>query len=457
MSIDPNSTKSERPFLRTRWFLWIPAAGVGTLLLIILTIFVLRSFRTDEVARRVDQIKAAGFPTSSAELNAWYPTPPEDRNAAEVLAPALATIETFRSENPDLPWIGKGKPPEPDEPVSGEFLDAVEQHLAEHRDVMNTLHAGAALTESRYPIDFTQGFNTLLPHLSRVRDAMRWILLETVLHAARNQPELATQSALASFGVTRTLEREPLLISHLVRIAGLGIACTGTRHILARLQLTDAQLTRLEAAIRDSEDPNGIRRALAGERCMGIDFFRDPQSQAGAVGAGGGFGSRLGLGVMRTIGWMENNCLFYLDIMDSLVEITDLPPMERHARTEEIDAQLGRASGFQTMIARMLLPALTRAVDKDTESTALLRAARTAVIVERYRLDTGGLPQTLDELAAWSKTPLPSDPFNGEPLRYETLETGYRIYSVGADGEDQGGRTRTGNAEPYDVVFEVPR
>ena len=70
---------------------------------------------------------------------------------------------------------------------------------------------------------------------------------------------------------------------------------------------------------------------------------------------------------------------------------------------------------------------------KDAVNTAKLRAARTAVAIERYRLAHGQLPTTLPALVPFYLETAPSDPFDGQPLRYQKLANGYVVYSVGTD------------------------
>ena len=55
-----------------------------------------------------------------------------------------------------------------------------------------------------------------------------------------------------------------------------------------------------------------------------------------------------------------------------------------------------------------------------------------------------------------------ADPFDGHSLRYKRLEMGYVIYSIGEDGEDNGGRERPVNIKStdkthYDITFTVER
>ena len=65
---------------------------------------------------------------------------------------------------------------------------------------------------------------------------------------------------------------------------------------------------------------------------------------------------------------------------------------------------------------------------------------RTAIAVERYRRDNGrGMPATLADLVPRYLTEIPTDPNSGSSLLYKPIDGGYTIYSVGANGTDDGG------------------
>jgi hypothetical protein len=63
-----------------------------------------------------------------------------------------------------------------------------------------------------------------------------------------------------------------------------------------------------------------------------------------------------------------------------------------------------------------------------------------ALAVERFRRVRGRLPESLTELAPEFIAAIPADPFDGAPLRYRRLVKGDLVYSIGADGHDDGGR-----------------
>src|SRR5262249_23126629 len=71
---------------------------------------------------------------------------------------------------------------------------------------------------------------------------------------------------------------------------------------------------------------------------------------------------------------------------------------------------------------------------------ARLRTMIAALAVERFRIKYGDWPGALADVAP---SPLPAswtDPFDGAPLRYRRRFDGVVIYSVGADGKDDGGK-----------------
>ena len=111
-------------------------------------------------------------------------------------------------------------------------------------------------------------------------------------------------------------------------------------------------------------------------------------------------------------------------------------------------------------MAGMMFPAHHRAVCEDLRIIARLRAARTALAIERFRGAAGRLPAALDELVSQHLKTVPEDPFDGKPLRYRKLGKGYVVYSVGTDGADNDGKRlgkKSRDGEETDVPFAVVR
>jgi hypothetical protein len=109
--------------------------------------------------------------------------------------------------------------------------------------------------------------------------------------------------------------------------------------------------------------------------------------------------------------------------------------------------------------AHLAAKLLTSYVNGIAETLARARVSAVAVAVARYSRDHGGaLPVKLQELVpAYLVAPL-IDPYNGAELHYRHSQTGYKVYSVGSNREDDVGeweqhsdlqQTRRGN--PLDI------
>ena len=77
-----------------------------------------------------------------------------------------------------------------------------------------------------------------------------------------------------------------------------------------------------------------------------------------------------------------------------------------------------------------------------------VRLLRIGVALAGYRHEHGAYPAKLDALVpGWFKE-IPGDLFSGKPPIYRRTATGYLLYSVGVDGQDDGGH------DPNDVCPE---
>jgi hypothetical protein len=132
-----------------------------------------------------------------------------------------------------------------------------------------------------------------------------------------------------------------------------------------------------------------------------------------------------------------------LRLINQAVEAARLPPEKQGEAFNQVD-KATRASSAR--LVRLLMPAVTKVSQANRRTQANLRCALAGVAAERYRLERGQWPASLDELAkhGWIAA-VPLDPFDGQPLRYKLVPDGVLIYSVGLDGVDDGGAINRDN------------
>lgn len=103
---------------------------------------------------------------------------------------------------------------------------------------------------------------------------------------------------------------------------------------------------------------------------------------------------------------------------------------------------------FMTVNSRglnqLLKPAEDSTVLADKRTEAMLRLLIAELALRAYRLDHEEDPAHLVALVPAILAAVPSDPFTGRPLVYLKTPGGYRLYSLGPDGLDDGGRPIAG-------------
>ena len=93
------------------------------------------------------------------------------------------------------------------------------------------------------------------------------------------------------------------------------------------------------------------------------------------------------------------------------------------------------------VFGNLLLSPMYHSTVVQAENLAKVRSARIAIMIELYRREQGKLPESLAELEIAGQE-LPLDPFTGQDLIYRPTDSGYLVYSLGEDRQDNGGPTK---------------
>ncbi len=168
------------------------------------------------------------------------------------------------------------------------------------------------------------------------------------------------------------------------------------------------------------------------------------------------------LELYKALGLADRDAIVYLDLMNDYIETTQLPLHQRQKAAETIEAKLKATSKIHILL-HDFMPAFSRFITINIRGIAQLRAARVGLAIQRYRLATGDIPDTLADLVPTYLETIPKDPFDGSELRYRKLESGFVVYSVGEDKRDDGGQERLPfgerkkGASNWDITFIVER
>jgi hypothetical protein len=143
-----------------------------------------------------------------------------------------------------------------------------------------------------------------------------------------------------------------------------------------------------------------------------------------------------------------------LEALTDLVEVARRPPEQWPSGLKGVKFP---PQDRRHLVSKGVLPAVNLIIEAAVRDQATLRTAILALGCERHRRAFGAWPATLADLPAEFRPAPTTDPFDGQPLRYRRLPDGVVIYSIGADGKDDGGVTvrKPGLATPPDVGFRL--
>jgi hypothetical protein len=291
-------------------------------------------------------------------------------------------------------------------------------------------------------------------------------------------PAGAVAKARAILAESYAMRDERLIISQLVRIAITHIGIASIWAVLQSPDVTDDQLAALQQDLTRLDFTGPYLNALQMERAMqqrlldrmrtsSVEFRRltsgvapgGPASSSNLLERAGNFVLYKGRETAWNYAWAYPDELRALKGFQVLIEgvrsgQAGSPWFDITNRTERQLNELGfnkvspeDLSGLfgsgefniRTFLSTSVL-SLRNGINR-IEATEIARSlAVTAIALQRYHLRHGQFPAELAALVPEFLPSLPRDLVDGKPLRYRLNPEGtYLLYSIGADGVDNGG------------------
>jgi hypothetical protein len=440
------------------------------LMLLILCTFVFwRALLYRDVNSRLAQIRAGGFPASGTELNVWCHRVPDTENGALVLTQAFALRHTF----PDVRSneVMEIKLPGKTNNWSPNTVGLVEAYVQTNALALAKVQEALRFSRFSFPVDFSYGPDSQLPHLAGLKEMARIAALQNALDVQGGHPEEWAERVELQLRLAGTLDGEPILISHLVRNSIISMAVKTTERSLNGVTPHEEACQHLQTAFTHAGATNLLPAALAGERAMLIPIFRMSWKEIQSSGQGDGpenqprkpqrYSGKPATLLWLT-GFLERDLDFFLGRMLQSISLAALPPPENLAMTNNLDMANTIAQKRAYFYSSLLLPSFSRIAVREASTQAVIRLTITALAVERFRLANNRLPESLGELTPKFLEAVPIDPFDGTPLRYRRVGSGFIVYSVDADGHDDDGRQaperkKLEDKTSYDLTFTVER
>ncbi len=439
---------------RRRFKMWHAIVGLALFLLVLSHIT-----GSYKLRKRLQELRARGYPLAIEELNSMYTIPEGTRNAADVYLAAFSYFKEW--DKAGMNDLSKARSPERTKPLDDSARQLLEKFLSENQETFELLHEAASIEHCRYPMDLTERLNWDDPLFNNTQNCARLIYIDVLIQCDNNAPDKALASIRANIMLAGSMNI-PTVDYRLRYTALRGWTYRSIQRVLNRIQLLDEQLQNLSEWIKAPGIDDDFKRLLIVEQCLGIDILRAPIRQI-ASRTEYGKGILLMLVPWKMFGLCYRDTLAFIDLMQDLIDAMDLPNPQRLAAFKAVQESIDTGGRMGTLTG-MIWPIRAYLLNIDVRHLALLRTTQTALAVERYRLAEGSLPKSLDDLVPSCIEAIPTDPFDGHPLKYRTRKTGYVVYSVGEDQTDEGGTERgtqgrdsRGKPLPYDITFVVER
>lgn len=329
--------------------------------------------------------------------------------------------------------------------------------LSRYDSTIEELRRTSRLPYSRFPIGYADAdpAGILLPHLAPFRGCTATLQLRALAELQAGQAEKALDDIALMLRLTAAVRTEPILISHLVRIAMLQDILLPVWEGLGDQRWTDAQLALLETELGKLDFLADYQFAMRAERAFDVGFL-DYQRGARKFDSSsleGGADPRLEfqnlLARFVPSGWFDQNkvacCRMNFELLVPIVNLETRvvsPAAEARAVTA---CQEIRVTPYNWS-AVLLLPGLTRCSGRFAHAQTAADLARIACALERYRLAQGNFPDALATLAPQWIAKIPHDVLSGQPLKYRRTDDGqFLLYSVGWNQTDDGGKLGLSN------------
>jgi len=294
-----------------------------------------------------------------------------------------------------------------------------------------------------------------------IRMGADWLAALAVAEMRAGETEEATKVLEALCALVRVNRAEYLLVSQMVRVYVARQAIAATWELLQAHRWNDAQLARIAGCWEQLDFLEAVESAFLGERALQEELWRmlshSPRQVAALMGLSGRtgwrsmdqlFGEYVMMPAYRMVARDEDQ-LFLLQTMQGVLE--SIRMLRRRLPWTDADRAQGQLwtaltsktksfAQYKYSFSLMAMPnfrrAVLTAVHTETERQMLLAA----IALERYRLQHGGMPDSLSELIPEFLREGPWDFMAGAPLHYRRLENDdFLLYSTGDDGKDDGG------------------
>jgi len=392
--------------------------------------------------------KKEGLPITPANLA--QPAVPNSENAAPVYRQLtkLLTAKPISSDNIVARVTGKRMP-------DAAQIAQIRTELKARTDVLALVHKAAARPKCNFDRDYSLGPKLMFPEYAKMRAAIRTLSAESAVLLADGKPFDAIKNQTLGFNIARHAATDSFVIAHLVAIGLDAITLHGIEKILYAEGDRPGVAAAVEKSIAANWHPHKYRQALGGEAVMFCVVLKGLHEKGMSYDADiASAYKKAQQKFSDTPEWepfIDANGAFLIDVVRGAVKAGDRPYPEALPFLQKLITAIQNDTTSTHLLANILIPVYSQALAKYASDEAKVNVVRCAASVLSWRQVHGSLPKSLAE----AMLKVPRDPYDGKPLRYRLVGSGFVVYSVGPTGKFDGG-TPDKKPNAQEGYFEYP-
>jgi hypothetical protein len=304
--------------------------------------------------------------------------------------------------------------------------DEIKQYLEGNRRAIEIVEAAAEIPTCDWGRDDSQGFDLLLPELSKVRRMAFLLTADAQILADSGDHRAALSKCLTIHKMARHVS-DDLLISYLVSASLNNLANQRIQDFLSSMPQNLETLAWLKnQVVAISVNAPSIKTAVAREKEIAMQEIRKEKidSVLDAMGA-----DSIKDGITADAyekahsgdrKFFKDSRDYYAKVTDDAIVALDLPYQQSHRRLDELNARVQKDAKENpaAVLTALLTPAVSRIRTAETKARTFFNAVKAAIDIYIARAKTGRLPNALP-------AGLPKDLFSGKDFEYEKTKDGF--------------------------------
>ena len=433
---------------------WLVLGAVGLLVCGGGSFIILQFVDFPQAANRLPQVEkravAAGVPMTAQEL--LGPLPMDDGSLANA---AMANDHLKSSISQDLKAAESSNP---------DWKQA-QKTLSDYGKDLNFAKALSDLPVTTLDLDYDLGADALFPHFAQLKYKSRLLCLAALVHAHQGKFEESAHELARVRKIGTMAARVPNLIGLLVRLSIDAILYDAAQNCVALAVNSPSGLAEFQSCDLVGDLPYDIDLSFRGEAFCAVTTCRNFKK----LGNPGGVTSpsptyvppdpkSLKRSGMPTGTLARAYMARSLEYWALVFEERKKHPGDLLANGRFMDRlrdDMDSRKGLSYWVANAFLPSGVQTAKSVLGGQARQRTYAALIKVLEFRQKSKRFPKTLDEAGVTLK-----DPFDGSPLRYSVKDGQARVWSLGADGVDNGGSpvnvAPSGKDKLFDIVAAYP-